>query len=458
MGPLFSQDRLQDTVHRTTAPVSGPNLFPTVSKSAVGRRSCQPPSKRGSGGNSPGKSRVLFTDFPCSKKEWKSKADYRPVNSQSTCFHSKLQNGNSEKSQECYTSQQLGIFVGPDRCVFACPDSSTVTQISSVHSEWQGVPFQSPPVLSLNESLRFHAPYDGHCDASKEKGNNNASISRRLVTSEPKSSNSVGTQTLHYESYNIPRSDYQLPEIRPHSYSNFHFHRDGISNLFQHCQSSTSKSSETIGNNHDHLSENIHISQSFPFSFGTTQCSSGFCNARQTTSPTIANVPALSMETTKIFTESPNQDISEHFTPSRLVEAGRDLSTRSALEDKSPLTHNIYGPQPLGLGFTCGTGRTTVSWSLDGNPISALHKYAGNDGHFNGTKGSSSHNQEFHRVSLHRQHNSSGLSEKTRGDPFSRPLFKSLGNPELVLSEQDSASRKTRSGEIQHSGRQALKS
>ena len=112
------------------------------------------------------------------------------------------------------------------------------------------------------------------------------------------------------------------------------------------------------------------------------------------------------------FTESPNQDISEHFTPSRLVEAGRDLSTRSALEDKSPLTHNIYGRQPVGLGFTCGTGRTTVSWSLDGNPISATHKYAGNDGHFNGTKGSSSHNQEFHCVSLHRQHNSSGLSEK----------------------------------------------
>ena len=71
MGPLFSQDRLQDTVHRTTAPVSGPNSFPTVSKSTVGRRSCQPPSKRGSGGNSPGKSRVLFTDFPCSKKNGK---------------------------------------------------------------------------------------------------------------------------------------------------------------------------------------------------------------------------------------------------------------------------------------------------------------------------------------------------------------------------------------------------
>ena len=60
---------------------------------------------------------------------------------------------------------------------------------------------------------------------------------------------------------------------------------------------------------------------------------------------------------------------------------------------------------------------------------SATHKYAGNDGHFNGTKGSSSHNQEFHCVSLHRHYNSSGLSEKTRGDRFSRPLFRSLGNP-----------------------------
>ena len=43
-------------------------------------------------------------------------------------------------------------------------------------------------------------------------------------------------------------------------------------------------------------------------------------------------------------------------------------------------------------------------------------------------------------------------------DPFSRPLFRSLGNPELVLSEQDSASRKTHTWEIQHTGRQALKS
>ena len=47
---------------------------------------------------------------------------------------------------------------------------------------------------------------------------------------------------------------------------------------------------------------------------------------------------------------------------------------------------------------------------------------------------------------------------KQGGDPFSRPLFRSLGNPELVLSEQDSASRKTHTGEIQHTGRQALKS
>ena len=224
-GPLLSQDRLQATVHRTTAPVSGPNLFPTVSKSAVGRRSCQPPSKRGSGGNSPGKSLVLFTDFPCSKKEWKSKADYRPVNSQSTCFHSKLQNGNSEKSQECYTSQRLGIFVGPDRCIFACPDSSTVKQISLVLST-------SPFVFTLlmtviatqlrKRAIIMHPYLDD------------------WLSQEPKSSNSVGTQTLHYVSYNIPRSDYQLPEIKPHSYSNFHFHRDEISNLFQHCQSSTS--------------------------------------------------------------------------------------------------------------------------------------------------------------------------------------------------------------------------
>ena len=147
------------------------------------------------------------------KKEWETKADNRPINSQSTCFHSKLQTGNSEKGQECYLSQRLDIFVGPDRCIFACPDSTSVTQMSSVHSEWQGKPFQSPTIRSFNKSVHFQAPYDGHCHTSKEKGDNYAAISRRLVISEHESSNSVGTHTLHNVSYNIPRPDYQLREI-----------------------------------------------------------------------------------------------------------------------------------------------------------------------------------------------------------------------------------------------------
>ena len=60
-------------------------------------------------------------------------------------------------------------------------------------------------------------------------GNQNLQTVGTQILAGNQNLQTVGTQILHNLSYNIPRLDYQLPEIRPHSYSNFHFHRDGIS-------------------------------------------------------------------------------------------------------------------------------------------------------------------------------------------------------------------------------------
>ena len=38
------------------------------------------------GGNSTGNSRFLLSDFPCSKKEWKTQADHRSIHSKQICF------------------------------------------------------------------------------------------------------------------------------------------------------------------------------------------------------------------------------------------------------------------------------------------------------------------------------------------------------------------------------------
>ena len=317
VGPLFSQDRLQDTVHRTTAPVSGPNLF---------QQSLSPQLEEE--------------------------------------VASLLQNGAVEEIHPISPGFYSRIFLVPKK-------NGKVRLIIDLSTLNRHVFIQS----SKMETLLEHRHYIMY-----------------LITS-------LGLTINYQKSDLIPTQIFTFIGMEFLTYSN----------IVRVPHPRVQKLLETIMIIYQKTFISARVFLSL---FGQLSAAADFVMLGRLHLRPLQMSLLSQWRPQNFFTESPNQDISEHFTPSRLVEAGRDLSTRSALEDKSPLTHNIYGRQPVGLGFTCGTGRTTVSWSLDGNPISATHKYAGNDGHFNGTKGSSSHNQEFHCVSLHRQHNSSGLSEK----------------------------------------------
>ena len=103
----------------------------------------------------------------------------------------------------------MGIFVGLDGRLFACPYSSKVTQIPSFHSKRPNVSFQSAPIWSFDQILNFHSPHDSHCDISKKKSYYSSSLSRRLVVKKSISSNSVGTQTFHYSANHIFWTDHQ---------------------------------------------------------------------------------------------------------------------------------------------------------------------------------------------------------------------------------------------------------
>ena len=59
-----------------------------------------------------------------------------------------------------------------------------------------------------------------------------------------------------------------------------------------------------------------------------------------------------------------------------MVASGRSLSSGDSPEDRSSLPHHIYRRQPVGLGSSCGTGGTSVSWSMDRRPIPAPHQCA----------------------------------------------------------------------------------
>ena len=46
-----------------------------------------------------------------------------------------FQNGDTEKSERCRSVKRLGIFIGSDGRLFACPDTSSVSQIPQIHTE-----------------------------------------------------------------------------------------------------------------------------------------------------------------------------------------------------------------------------------------------------------------------------------------------------------------------------------
>ena len=56
-----------------------------------------------------------------------------------------------------------------DGCLFACPDSPSVTQISQVHVERPSVRVQSAPFRPLDQPSRIYSPYVRHSDVRKKR-------------------------------------------------------------------------------------------------------------------------------------------------------------------------------------------------------------------------------------------------------------------------------------------------
>ena len=249
--------------------------------------------------NNSGMSWTLLQNFPRSQEERETQADHRPLCAQLFCLHTEIQNGDTEKSEKCHSAKRLGIFIGSDGRLFACPDTLSVLQIPQIHAERPSVPVQGTPIRPLDKSFRVYTPYGCHCDIPKEKGDNSTSLSRRLVSSKPKPSNPVGTQTIHLVTDQLTRSDNQLREIRPSSSPSVHIHRDGVSDSYQYRQSTSVQANEDIGDSQNVFSENLCISQRFPVPHGTTECCSRPCNAGTVTSPAITNVSAQAVETTE---------------------------------------------------------------------------------------------------------------------------------------------------------------
>ena len=93
-----------------------------------------------------------------------------------------------KKVKDAVQLNDWGIFIGSDGCLFAYPDTLSVSQIPQIHVERSSVSVQGTPIRPLDKSFRVYTPYGGHRDFPKEKGDNSTSLSRRLTRTKPKSS------------------------------------------------------------------------------------------------------------------------------------------------------------------------------------------------------------------------------------------------------------------------------
>ena len=250
-------------------------------KARIGRRGQQSPTKEGSGGNSSGISRILLKNISCPKKEWKNEPHNSSFHSKQICYNTKLQNGNSEKSQKFSSPQQLGFFIGSDRCLFACLHTSWISQISPFCFEGQNFPIQSSIIWSANEPICVYSSHESNSISPSQKSYYPSSLPRQQVIKKPKSSNSIGTQTIHHWIDCKSGTDNQSREVRPDSFSEILFWENSM-------QQQT-------------------------------------CNSRETPSQTIKN----------LFWHSgdlpPNQDNTQYLVSSQLVEQSSNLSKRCSL-------------------------------------------------------------------------------------------------------------------------------
>ena len=399
-------------------------------------------------------SRTLFQNFPRSQEKRETRADHRPLCAQPFCLHRDIQNGDTEKSEKRHSAQRLGVFIGSDGHLFAYPDTSSVSQIPQIHVERSSVPIQGTSIRPLDKSFRVYTPYDCHSNISKEKGDNSTSLSRRLVSSKPKPSKTVGTQTIYFVADQLTRSDYQLREIRPSFSPNVHLHRDGVSDSYQYRQSTSDQANEDIGLSQNVLTENLCISQRFSVPLGTTECCSRLCNAGTVTSLAIRNMLLHNKwKPQKFSVVSRDRYDNENSATSKMVVSGRSVSSGDSPEDRSSLPHHLYRRQPVRLGSSCGAGGTSVSWSMDRRPIPALYQCARDESNFSLSNASCPHSEELHCIGVNGQHYSGSLYKASGRDSFPRPLRGGVEHPELVLSSQHSAVSEAHTGQVQHSSR-----
>ena len=134
-----------------------------------------------------------------------------------------------------------------------------------------------------------------------------------------------------------------------------------------------------------------------------------------------------------------------------MVASGRSVLSWDPHEDRSSLPLHLYRRQPVRLGSSCGTGGTSVSWTMERRPIPAPYQCARDESNFSLSNTSCPQGKELHCIGVNGQHYSGSLYKASGRDSFHRPFRGGVEHPELVLSSQHTAVSKAHTRQVQHS-------
>ena len=192
------------------------------------------------------------------------------------------------------------------------------------------------------------------------------------------------------------------------------------------------------------------LSQRFPFSLRETQCSSSIYCPGQTAPSISSDGTFRPVETSCFATRPQSSDHRANQISSGVVEKHRSVPLRSPSQTTSTFTYPVHGRQCVGLGRSLGTRGTSVSWSLGSRPITTPYQHPWDEDDSSRPRSSPDYSQQYHCHDYYRQCFSGVVHSQTRGNPRSIPMYGSVGNPNMVSSEEQNSSCETHSGQIQY--------
>ena len=454
MGPFYYPKRFQDSIPHSSPSINSSHSYESIFLPPVKRRSNKTSQKTGCGKGNQLENSGFYS---CLRLVPKKNGKLRPVIDLSTLNQHiqpqpfKMETAKSIRQSILLKDWAVSIdLTNAYLHILIYRQSRKYLRFTFCQS---GIPIQGTQSFGMSLSVDFHKT-DGHYRGSSSSTLHlSLSFDDWLIKDLPRqkliSQTIVCLHTMQTLGF-IPR------KVRFDPISEIHPYRHGIPDPSQYRQSTTSSQGisaldrKSISDSHSRLGLNL------PFSIGETQCCSRFSGSRSPSFISASDVPAVSVETPHTSLGSPNSNYKFDPLSPEMVDRSQPLYTGDQYSSTRSNVLPFYRCQSLRMGSSSRTDETILSWSLDRRPISTPHQYSGNNGHsFCIEKGHTLYTAHFcHNID--RQHNSSFVYQQTRRNPFTEPMYRSMGNPALVSETQHNAPNSRYTRQIQYFGGPAL--